>query len=211
MTREVRPTELYYEIQLHEGVNVFLTDDTTFDVTVETGAGLLPRVVTECREGILTIRNENRCNWVRRYDVPLNVYVSARALRHLFHYGWGHVATTAPWRADYMGLVNYGAGSMDLDIYPRRFVRLDLNALGDVRLRGAAPRGEFIVQDVGALHAFALDLEVCRINSTAPVATEVSGRDSLQAFISGSGDVYYAGQPNHVALTRTGSGRLIER
>ena len=209
--RETRPLPRFYQLELHDDVDVVLTDDTTSGVVVEAGRGLLPHVVTEVREGVLTVRNRNRCNWVRDYRVPITVYLPSRYLRHLFHYGWGQVTTAAPWRADYHGLLNYGAGTLDLHVDARQFVRLDLNGLGSVRLRGTAPRGEFIVQNVGELHAFGLDLRSCRPISQGPARAEVAGRDTLHVTLDGSGDVFYDGRPPFLRADGRGSGRLLRR
>ena len=88
VTRSVKPFD---KIFAEENVNVFITEDSVQEVKVEAGENIEPLIDTEVTDGILYIRNRNKCNWARSYKKPLNVYIRVKGLKYITSNGTGTI------------------------------------------------------------------------------------------------------------------------
>ena len=65
-------------------VNLYLRQANENKLVLESGTNLMAKIITEVNSnGVLEIRNENQCNWVRSYDKPINVYLEFKDLDSL--------------------------------------------------------------------------------------------------------------------------------
>ncbi|MDQ3046695.1 MAG: DUF2807 domain-containing protein, partial [Bacteroidota bacterium] len=67
-TRELPPFDKVY---VENNLNVFITQDSVFEVKVEAGKNIVPLIKLEVVDGTLYCRNKNRCSWARSYKNPL--------------------------------------------------------------------------------------------------------------------------------------------
>lgn len=106
-----------------------------------------------------------------------------------------------------MDLSNYGSGEIDL------YVDIDnldvfLPGSGDIYLKGYADNVDMVLTGSGWINAFNLLSDIADVHNSGSGSAEVTVDNDLDAFISGSGDVYYKGQPL-ISVQITGSGKLI--
>jgi hypothetical protein len=62
-------------LKVEGNANIYLVNSITPEISVEAGEFLQDKIITEMSNDSLYIRNENRCNWVRDYSKPVNIYV----------------------------------------------------------------------------------------------------------------------------------------
>ena len=73
ITREQLTLPFHY-IEVYDNINLILTQDTSLSsIKVEAGENLIDGISTEIDNGRLILRNQNNCNWLRSFDVPVNV------------------------------------------------------------------------------------------------------------------------------------------
>ena len=78
--QEVRSVGAFDSIDVRDNVNVILIMDSVNKVVVESGKNIISGITTDVADHQLTIQNLNKCNWLRSYDKPLNVYISVKKL-----------------------------------------------------------------------------------------------------------------------------------
>ncbi|MEI7500642.1 MAG: DUF2807 domain-containing protein, partial [Bacteroidota bacterium] len=81
-------------ISLNDNVNLILTQGTKNIVQVEAGQNIIGGITTEVINRTLIINNKNICNWLRRYDSPLNVYVTIKNLAKITYNSSGDIRST---------------------------------------------------------------------------------------------------------------------
>jgi hypothetical protein len=116
VVREQRPGLPFHYIEVHDNINLFLTSDTTSnEIIVEAGENLLAGIITSIDSGRLVLRNENSCEWLRSFEVPVNVYIRYIGLDSIITYAAGNITCTNTWIHDsaYVNVVE-GAGNIDL-------------------------------------------------------------------------------------------------
>jgi hypothetical protein len=66
----------FHSVEVYDNINLVLTQETSLTgITVEAGENLIEGITTKIDSGKLVIRNVNSCNWLRSFEVPVNVYL----------------------------------------------------------------------------------------------------------------------------------------
>src|SRR5688572_25398055 len=84
---ETRPLESFRTLRIFDNLEVTVVADSVHYVEVTAGKNLIGNIETEVKNGELSLRNINKCNWVRSYDKPFKVRVHTRELIDVFHDG----------------------------------------------------------------------------------------------------------------------------
>lgn len=208
---ETRSIDPFTEIFVQDKVNVILTEDTTLpaEVVVEAGEKLIALIRTEVVNGVLRIRNDNRCDFTRSYDVPVNVYVRCnRNLTLITNKGTGDVTNTDTCTAPHIDLTAISAGNIRLrmnagSIYTHQ------HSAGDVEVFGNA--NEVIVYNTGNGFTLAEDCEApyCWVYTRSTGKITLFTNNTLISEIEGPGNVYYKGQPAQITSTLHSTGLLL--
>lgn len=103
-----------------------------------------------------------------------------------------------------------GSGSVNLDLDAAN-ITSNITGSGDISLSGKAENHQLKISGSGDLQAFDLVTESTTLNMTGAASSEIRVEGGLlDVSISGSGTVYYKGNPGSVNTKITGSGRLID-
>lgn len=206
---ERRSIEPFTETIIYDNVNVIFVQDSITYLEVNAGENLLPLIATEIRDGILIIENNNKCNWVRDFSIPIDVYIHLPALRKVDTYGSGAISSLNTLVNDTIEINNRNTADISLSITAdAAFVRQHA-AFGDNTVSGNA--GFLFVYNIG--HGYC-DCTALAVNDAVVISnttgeTYVNACDDLRAEIAYSGNVYYKGTPV-ISSVITGSGKLIQ-
>lgn len=204
-TRTVPPFDRIYA---EDNVNVYITQDSVFEVKVEAGKHLIELVKTEVSDGQIKIMNKNRCNWARSYKPEINVYLHMPSVKYITSDATGNIKSlntiTTP-QLDYR-LMNLG--DIELTVNNQDVVG-HMHGAGDVFLHGNTYHHACNIVGNGFIHAEDLETNYTWILSNTSGNTYVRVHDLLQVSIAATGDIIYTGQPNTIDKVLTGKGRLI--
>jgi hypothetical protein len=208
---ETRSIDAFTEIFVEDKVNVILTEDSTLpaEVMVEAGDKLIPLIRTEVIDGVLRIRNDNRCDFTRSYDVPVNVYVRCTsALTLITNKGTGDITNTGTCTAPYIDLQAISAGNIRLHM-DAGSVYTHQHSVGDVEVTGNA--GEVIVYNTGNgfTIADACEAPYCWVYTRSTGKITLFPTSTLISEIEGPGNVYYKGQPAQITSILHSTGLLL--
>ena len=70
------------KIIVHQGVSLVVTEGPTYKVEVQTGENLMSNIEVSVNRGLLTLKDNTTCNWVREYGNTV-VYVTAPNITEL--------------------------------------------------------------------------------------------------------------------------------
>ena len=115
VTRPVN--ENFTKIYLNDDVNLVITQGNAYSIRVEGGENILSGIETSISDSLLTIRNNNRFNWVRSYDKKFTAYVTMPHIIELKYEATGTVTNTDTIREDSLTVSAVGgSGYIDLII-----------------------------------------------------------------------------------------------
>jgi hypothetical protein len=210
IVKEERSLDRYTTVFLKDNLNLILVDDTIQNLTIEAGKHLLSEIKTEVKDGQLFISNDNSCNWVRSYKKPLNIYLSLKTVKGIFHYGSGNISCRETIHKDTIIFHHYSSGNMNVDIYSN-YIWLDMDKLGDLRLTGKTNTLLSRTIGLGKLDTDGLSCKQFYQTSDGKGDSNIRSDSLLVVEINNSGTIYYTGNPVTVLKTGSGPGNLIKK
>lgn len=213
VTTETRTVGDFYEICLEDNVNLYITQDTTLSqnyLYVEAGENLIAGIETEVSEGILYLRNANRCNWVRSYKVPVNVYLFCRSLFVFDYRGAGDIKAMNTVVADTLEFNFWGAsGCVTMDVRCKKVKVHQHTGCGDAELTGVCQEAYYYTRNAGQIRCSGLHTPLAMIDSKNTNDSFIFADDHLIAGVRYTGNVWYAGHPHLIDSVTTERGRLL--
>lgn len=208
---EVRQLPTFNGVYVENDVNLIFQEDTVQRVSVEAGKNIMDGILTEMDGGILTIKNKNKCNFLRRLDIPINVYI--HYVRNQFYQirteGTGTIANTNPCTNDSINLESEGSANITFQMGGLCRTYTHQHGAGDITLLGSCDQVIIYAKGTG----FTIT-EDCTNNYTW-VWTNTTGKTSVHSIgmlitnINGSGNVYYKGTPTSIDNTENSTGKLL--
>ncbi|MEI7661111.1 MAG: DUF2807 domain-containing protein [Bacteroidota bacterium] len=210
--RQVRNLTDFTQIDIQNNVNLILSPDSAnhAEVQVEAGQNIIGGISTRVVDGQLQIRNNNKCNWLRDYSRPVNVYVSNSKLWKINYNGSGNVSSAGILQQDSLSIVVYGGCGtidLDLDIWQGNF-SLTMGTV-DFRLRGTCAITSVFSADYGLYDARELKTGYTFITNKGTNDCYVQAVNELEATIGSIGNIYYKNEPKSMKVVINGSGQVL--
>ena len=205
VTREVPAfTRLFVE----QDVNVFITQDSISEVKIEAGKNIEPLIETVVENGILIIRNHNRCNWARSYKEPLNVYIKSPGLTFIHSNGSGDIKSLNTITLDSFDVQLEGSGNIELTINNSQIIS-HMYGIGDLTLHGTTAEHDCSIGGASFLYASDLNTSYTWIQSYTLGQCYVKASGLIIYRIDDKGDIFCYGNPSSVQKTSSvGSGQF---
>lgn len=195
------------KIYVEDNLNVFITQDSTFDVEVEAGKNVGWLIETEVADGTLKIKNKNRCNWVRSYNKPFNVYIKMPAIKYITSNGTGTIKSTNAITTDNFDIQIKSSGNIELTVN-NSLITSHIFGYGDLTLSGTTHEHDCDIGGSSFLRCENLHTSKTYIHSFTTGLCYVAAKDLLICNIDLNGDVYCYENPASVEKKLTSSGQL---
>ena len=211
-TAETRFPGSFVGIEAGQEFDVFLTQDTGIpeQVVVHSGDKLLKGIKTEVKNGMLMLRDENRCNWVRRMRQNPRCTVNVHRLESIHLQGAAAMKSLDTLRGAALLLDQKSVYDLDLALDYGNVNGGSLDC-GKTLLRGFAGIFAYEVSDVGQLLAEDLRTEDIYLYHFSPMDSKVSARMWLEISVYGKGNVRYRGNPKRgTKFNEIGPGKIIQ-
>jgi hypothetical protein len=209
ITRE-RQALSFRSVEVNDNINLILTQDTAVNrIIVEAGENLIDGITTEIDSGKLVLRNQNSCNWLRSFKVPVNVYLTFTRLDTIIFQAAGNITCTNDWKnySVYMEVIE-GAGKIDLKIQAYRSYFMVRYGTTNINLTGNSEVSTLISYGFGPLHAENLISKFNYISCYSSNDMFVYSSIDLAVEIGNIGNVYYRGDPATISTKYFSEGRL---
>ncbi|GAB4259065.1 MAG: hypothetical protein Kow0079_16240 [Vicingaceae bacterium] len=203
----------FNRVSLDHNINLFITYDTIVEITVEAGENLLNHIITEVDGNTLTIDNENKCNFLRSFKTPINVYLTCPDIRYLHYSGSGNITATNTLNyATFQIEIHDGSGSIDLDLNCDSVIFWEHTGPADFFIKGntnylyaySAGNGWFYMKDLTAK-----DVQINN-NGTGDIQTTVTNFALFELYNIGNID-YYGNPPTVIISADTGEGQIRKK
>lgn len=166
---------------------VFVKQDTTTSLRIESDDNIIGLVATSVDRGVLVVGlREGSYN-----NVTVNVYASMRSIRLLESVGAADFLTTSPMHTDTITCRITGAGT--------------------ITLAGTTTQETVEITGAGNVRNFDLVSARCFVSISGTGNVEVYVTQQLDAIISGAGSITYDGHPSVVNQTILGVGSIKPR
>ncbi len=199
------------QIELDDNINLILTQDTVNYIEIEAGKHLHKLIKTNINSGILTIRNNNKCNWVRSYKKEINAYLHFKNITGLKYNGSGDICSTDTIKSKIIYIENLdGSGTISLTIRSDQSYIKEHTGPADFNIRGKTSYNYVWAAGYGLMDCRNLRADNVTVINKGTNSCFVNAKNSLDAEIDYTGNIYYIGKPNSISTKIDGIGKLLQ-
>jgi hypothetical protein len=203
-----RSTDDYDEIGVSGWFDVDLVDGSEGQITLRGEENLLEHIITEVKDGKLSIRVEKGYNLKpSSWKEGIAITVPVEKIRALALSGSGDIVSKKTLRAESFSTAMSGSGDITLKLEVGS-LSTSMSGSGDITLSGTTKDFEATISGSGDIKAY--DLEADNVDATVSGSADikVTAHKMLKARVSGSGDISYRGNPEKIDTKTSGSGDI---
>jgi hypothetical protein len=200
-----RPTQPFSEVVSQGSFSVVIIPADNTRVVVKAESNILPYLYTTSDGTTMTIGYKNDYNIHEHYPVEVILYTPVFSSARLSGSGTIECSGFEPVN---LNLEISGSGNITADFHTENLMAA-ISGSGNMNLSGTATNSTLNVSGSGNLNSLELEQQYCiaGVSGSGNITTSVIKK--LDAVISGSGSIYYVGNPaitNHI----NGSGKVIK-
>lgn len=209
-TKETRDVGSFEYIQMSISGTVYVTQGNKDEVIVEARRDDLEKIRTEVRNGKLNIgtrSNRSWFSWGDGIDGRVNVYITVRTLNGVSVSGSGDVISQNMIEGDNFETTISGSGDIELELDVKR-IESRISGSGNIELSGSAEAARLGITGSGKYFAEEFKVGDYDIRISGSGRASITTFGELEVSISGSGGVYYSGEPTDINTNISGSGKV---
>ncbi|MFD0749801.1 head GIN domain-containing protein [Mucilaginibacter calamicampi] len=195
-------------ISLSGSFDYYIKQGSSNTVRVEAPAKILSYIVTEVKNGVLNVYTKNNTSWTSLFNSEkVAVYITAKDINSIQLSGSGDVFFHEGIKSADLRISLSGSGDITGKITATS-VDCSLTGSGDIRLSGRAENAKVKVVGSGDFTAAELQTNNTYVEVIGSGDARVNATGSLNAKVSGSGDIRYRGNPKSINKSKSGSGDI---
>ena len=200
----------YDEVALAGWFDVELVDGDEGEITIKGESNLLQYIKTEVKDGKLIIKKENGVTLrPSSWRDAILITVPVEQINALSLSGSGDVVSKTTLKSNDFDVSIAGSGDIDITIEAQE-VDASLSGSGDITISGKTTVLDVQVAGSGDVRAFDLEADDVDVKVSGSADVKVTANRSLNARVSGSGDIMYRGNATKVNSKASGSGDITK-
>lgn len=204
---ETRDISGFTGVHVSSGIDVYLSQGSSFEVSVEADENLHEVILTEVEGNTLVVKTD-RVNI--RNAKSKKVHVTLPELRSLKISSAGDCVGQTPFSCDDLRLSISSAGDLKLEVEADR-IDLDISSSGDADLSGRARDFDVSLSSAGDLNAFDLIAEKVDVNVSSAGDARVHATEEISMTASSAGNIYYKGDARVMHSNSSSAGSISHR
>ncbi|MDF0717535.1 DUF2807 domain-containing protein [Muricauda sp. 334s03] len=200
----------YDEVAMAGWFDVELVSGSEGEITLKGESNLLEHIKTEVKNGKLTIKVEKGMN-LRPSNWKNGIYITVpvESVHSVSLSGSGDLVGKTTIRADHFSTAMSGSGDVTLTVEADE-LDASLSGSGDINLSGRATDFTVSVSGSGDVKAYDLEADFVKATVSGSADIKVTANQSIEARVSGSGDIHYRGNPKKINSKSSGSGDITK-
>jgi hypothetical protein len=196
-------------VNLSIDATVNITEDSIYSIEVMAQQNILDLLKTQVDGSTLCINYGTRVNVIPTEDVTINLHMPAVSSLNVS--GSGDINAAQPFSCGNLSMDVSGSGIINLNKVDAQSINANISGSGKVTVNaGSSNIVTTKISGSGKVNLMDVMANAVSTNTSGSGTTRVFAIQTLNAKISGSGDVYYKGSPV-VTSSISGSGKLIHQ
>lgn len=198
----------YDGVSLAGWFDVDLVAGNEGEITLKGESNLLEHIITEIKNGVLVIKTEKGVelkpsNW----NSGILITVPVESISSVSLSGSGDIVGKTTIEAESFSTRIAGSGDISVTVQAKE-VEASLSGSGDINLSGRTTDFDVMVSGSGDIKAYELEAEFVKATVSGSADIKVTANQSIDAKVSGSGDIHYRGNPKKINSKSSGSGDI---
>ena len=206
---EIRDLPSFNRILLENQINLNISQGVNFRVEVIAGKNIIKNILTKVTNGILTIENNNTCNFVRGYKRIITVNITMPFVKQVQNDGVGVVRFDENFNQDTISIKAESSGDIILNGTYHAVISSS-HGNGDIYLNGICNTLFVYSNGTNYLHAENLTTKDYLFVETLSIGDCYVNVESCQKFdynIWSDGNIYYKGSAGSIQNVGEGRGK----
>ncbi len=203
ITRTMEPIE---GVILNGSFDVDIIDGPENEIHLQGESNVLPFIKTTVRNGKLHIDWSERFTKIKT-NHSIIISVPNKHLKKLTLSGSGDIRCKSTINTERLVTEISGSGDMDLDVNSPK-IQSKTTGSGDFQIKGTSEKVTITISGSGNFDGANLESNEAIIYITGSGDVTVTAKQTLDAMISGSGNINYSGNPSQKDINTTGSGEV---
>lgn len=188
--------------------DVELVDGNEGELTLKGEENLLEHIVTEVKNGKLSIKVEKGYNLKpTSWKEGIYITVPVESVNSIALSGSGDIVGKTTLKTDSFKTSMSGSGDITLDVNVSS-ISASMSGSGDITLSGSTGDFDATISGSGDIKAYELSADNVDATVSGSADIKVTANKMLKARVSGSGDISYKGNPGKVDTKTSGSGDI---
>jgi Putative auto-transporter adhesin, head GIN domain len=204
---EKRNTSEYDEIKLQGFFDVDLVSGNEGEIMVLAEENLLPFIKVEIEGNVLRVFQEKGKNLQPSKGKKILIIIPFDKISVLSLSGSGDIKTKKPIKTDGFVATLSGSGDLKLEV-EAKILEAKISGSGDFILKGKSDKLIAKISGSGDINADDLEAKDVEVGISGSGDIKVNCSENLKVRVSGSGDVFYKGNPKTKDTKVSGSGEI---
>ncbi len=205
-----RQASPFHQIDLFDNIDLVLTQDTIEWIKVETGENIQPNISTTIDKGVLTIKNNATCTWLRSASEKIKVYVGVKNLDYLNYNASGNISSTNTLLADKISFyTKEGAGNIEVTLDAKETHADIIYENSDFIFHGKSDVCYSYTNSRGSIDFSDFAVKRMVIGYAAVRDATINVTETLESVVYHTGNLYYTGNPAYVSTHSYSSGKIV--
>jgi hypothetical protein len=202
---EYRRAGYFNRIELDFGAEVILTQGPARDIQIEAERNIIPRIITRI-SGNTLILDANGSIYTNK---KIKIWIQTPDIYSIDVAGSGRVISDNKIYGKSIDLRLSGSGLIDVALDMKNDVNAQLGGSGLIFLEGDAKNAIYTMTGSGKIESFGLHVDNSDVDIDGSGRCETTAYYNLDVYITGSGTVWFKGDPR-ISRKISGSGRIID-
>jgi len=209
---ERRDLSVFRQIKLGKRIQLVLIEDTVNYAVVEAGSNLLPSIVTSVEGEVLTIKNQNKCNWVRTYKDSVLIKLHYTHLFSIEMTGASKITNIDTLRNSDTLKFEFrdASGDVNLIVDNKRVEIVQHTGASDVTINGKTDDLSVYMSGLGWGDYSKLYSRTVYVDTRSAADVKVYAYLAFDFRLRNSGDIYYKGTGTVNSLNIIGEGKIVK-
>ncbi|MDC6386949.1 DUF2807 domain-containing protein [Flagellimonas taeanensis] len=198
----------YDGVSLAGWFDVDLVAGNEGEITLKGESNLLEHIITEVKDGVLVIKTEKGMELKpSSWNSGIMITVPIESISSVSLSGSGDIVGKTTIETERFSTRIAGSGDITLAVQAKE-VEASLSGSGDINLSGRTTDFDVMVSGSGDIKAYELEAEFVKATVSGSADIKVTANQSIDAKVSGSGDIHYRGNPKKINSKSSGSGDI---
>ncbi len=209
--KKERKTNDFTKINLYGVFDVYLKSGNSNRIEIEIGENLINNVETNVENNILTITDNNNCNFIKGYKKK-KLHITVDTITQITIFDGAKLYTIDTLKTSYMYIlfkseIGYSDLTVDCDVFKFSV----WFASGDYYLHGKAENFVVNAHHLAFIYAQDFESKFCIAHNNSFGDIYVNSNNILYTKITNEGNIYYSGNPEKIIVEdESGNGKLIK-
>lgn len=203
VTSEKRDVSAFNKLEAGGIASVIIKKSEKRSVKIETDDNLQELIETKVKDGVLRISNDGCVKNVTRLDITIHT----PELTGIELSGAAVIKGKGTFSSDDLVIETSGSGNIELDINVDK-LEIEIDGSGEVDLKGNVNNGDIEITGAGELSAYKLIINEAEVEVSGSGKCKVNVSKTLDAEVTGTGEIIYKGNPPNMNTKVTGLGKI---